>query len=453
MEAIDIDADEESDGREENSLYYNQSEHAGKPLDYSDPFIRCNTSTASGFVKKYFESSRLHHISASKAELSLLTAKYMARHNKVSTHPQSLLPFKTIMHVDMDCFFCSVALRKRPDLVSTPVAIAHSTHSNDTTGSSTSQIASCNYPARDMGVRSGSFLGAARKVCPDLIVLPYSFDEIDACSKQLYNAILSFADYVEAVSCDEAYVDVSWLVQRRANTESICEIARIRRSLAEELRQIIFDATSGCVASIGISTNPTLARMATKRAKPNGVFLLDPKDAMEFLKTVKISDLPGVGSNMQSIFEQMGVSTCNDVQHWNLSQFQSKLGLKKGLALFDTLRGIDDRILENKPRQSIGADINWGVRFQEEKQVYSFLRDLCDEIAGRLHKLGAKGKQITLNVKKKLYEGEPGKFLGKLISYIGFSPTYLPSSKITSRMWALPRYFKIMLIVKTNHHD
>lgn len=120
-----------------------------------------------------------------------------------------------IMHVDMDCFFASVATRGDPAVASKPVAIAHSMSTNNSTKSSsfknfsTSEIACVNYEARKYGVKNGWYLGKAMEACPNLVVLPYDFEEYNKCSKEIYKVLIRFGDFVQAVSCDEAYIDVS----------------------------------------------------------------------------------------------------------------------------------------------------------------------------------------------------------------------------------------------------
>ncbi|KAL2916549.1 deoxycytidyl transferase [Polyrhizophydium stewartii] len=481
-----------------------------RTLDLTDPFVRNNIATAPGFLKRYFAASRLHHLSIWKAELGLLASRHMRLHGKRPDHPPAAAPFRTIMHVDMDCFFASVALRSRPDLVNTPVVIAHSsglapaasaagvdaqmagssggryaakpTPSNAASATtadgqpafkSTSEIASCNYAARACGIANGSFLGGALKLAPNLVVLPYDFASIDACSKALYRVLLEHADFVQAVSCDEAYIDVTLQVKRRveaavaqsggallvdddghADTDDEAEddfgddlllpvrrrasksrkrggasrdgvgsggklsqtgqamCAQIATEIAEDLRAKIRDATGGCIASIGIGCSMLLARIATKRAKPNGVFLLRPASAREHVEALGIRDLPGVGHVLASKCAEHGLKTCGDVARMPLPDVQRILGDKVGATLHQFAQGIDARSLENKERQSIGAEVTWGIRFQTQNQVAAFMDDFCQEIYGRAVRAGVRGKHITVKAKKRLYEGEPPKFLG-----------------------------------------
>ena len=247
-------------------------------------------STAPGFLQHFFASSRLHHLSTWKGDLTDYVIKRLNVRSKASSNlheicqrgpSDSTESFRTIMHVDMDCFFASVGIKIRPHLKNRPVAVAHSLD-GVSLEYSTSEIASCNYIARRRGVKNGMFIGAAKALVPDIVIIPYEFEQYDKCSKLLYDILIDSGGFVQAVSCDEAFVDVTFIVQENIN--HICQKGfqgiileesqeRVTMQIAEQLRRRIFDCT-GCQASIGASSNILLARLCTTRAKPNGVCIL-----------------------------------------------------------------------------------------------------------------------------------------------------------------------------------
>lgn len=406
------------------------------------------TSTSPGFIQSYFAKSRLHHISTWKSDLSEYVCQYYVKEtakancNSVRISRPSEA-FRTILHVDLDCFFASVALLDRPHLKGKPMAVAHSCgpeknldpskfHSH-----SSSEIASCNYEARAKGVRNGMFLGTAKSLCPDLVVVPYELEKYDNCSKSLYRILMANADYVQAVSCDEAYVDITCRIQHELSHELLSEerkqfrIEEISRKIAESIRGEIFAASGGCTASVGISSNILLARLATKKAKPNGVFFISDVAASEHMKSLPIADLPGVGHAIVKRCADVNLFTCGDIlQSISMSlsgssgsnskfnavnvNYNGKYGLgeKTWAMLCEYAAGRDNRVLENKGRQTVGSEINWGMRFQTDSQIESFMQEFSEEVFNRLKKAGMSSSHITVNVKKRLYEGEPGKFLG-----------------------------------------
>lgn len=160
-------------------------------LDFSKESVRNAVCTAPGFLTKYFASSRLHHLSTWKTELIQFVADKM-KSRKYEPQAGDGLYF----HVDMDCFFASVALRDRPELKDRPVVIAHCT-SDDRTISSTAEIASCNYPARDRGIKNGSSVRRAKSMADDLVVLPYDFKAITECTTELYSVMIEHSDFVQ----------------------------------------------------------------------------------------------------------------------------------------------------------------------------------------------------------------------------------------------------------------
>ncbi|KAJ3027476.1 deoxycytidyl transferase [Rhizophlyctis rosea] len=370
-------------------------------LDMSSDWVKQNISTAPGFIDKYFSSSRLHHLSTWKSALQSYVAQNAKPKPKI-TNPK--LHVRTIFHIDMDCFFASVALRAHPkELAAQPVAIAHS---SGTTGASTSEIASCNYSARAAGIKNGMSLGKARTLCPTLTVLPYTFAEYDACSKALYRVLLKYGDEVQAVSVDEAFVDVTSKVKVGGGEGQ--EVA-----IAEKIRREIFTVTEGCCASIGIGPNIMLSRVATRKAKPDGVFQIRREDAETYLKDLPVSDLPGVGWVLAQKLATHGLTTCGHIAQTPLPKLQETYGEKTGMMLHSYSRGIDTRTLQNPERKSIGAEVNWGVRFETQGEVEKFMGELCGEVWKRMGEGGVRGgKVVTVKIKRRRYEGEPAKVLG-----------------------------------------
>jgi nucleotidyltransferase/DNA polymerase involved in DNA repair len=436
------------------------------------------TSATPGFISAYFASSRLSHLSMWKSDLIDFVGKYCVDRNKIPSDPLKAR-HRIIMHVDMDCFFASVALRDRPHLRDKPVAVSHSTNGIEK-DFSTSEIASCNYIARAKGVRNGVFVGSVKELVPDLVILPYEFDKYDEVTKLVYDILLKKSDFVQAVSCDEAYIDITSIIQKKVmglgnktqpselvsgksfhvkkrkgylnmsdndfdedieedhdesesslfsshrghsvlragNNSSVYSneqqnlLQRFSIQYAEEIRSEIYQASRGCTASIGISHNMLLCRLATSNAKPNGVYYLSNKEMFTFLNPLVIRDLPGFGGALAEKCEKLGIKCLEDVRKLQLFEMKKELGEKTAETLFNYSQGIDHRTLENKLRQSIGADINWGIRFTEASQVDTFLMEFCHEVWNRMEKVQLCGSHLILTILKRNYEGEPLKYLG-----------------------------------------
>ncbi|CAD0197901.1 unnamed protein product [Chrysodeixis includens] len=429
------------------------------------------TAADPNFIAEFYNNSRLHHISqlgaCFKQHINDLREnsnfQFPARvqlkekilnSNNFNTFTQ--LKFeknKVIMHIDMDCFFVSVGLRSRPELRGKPVAVTHSKggqgrpkregvdrHAEfnlykqkqikkfsmstgkpenevvietriDSIGDenekygSMSEIASCSYEAREKGLGNGMFMGAALKLCPDLQTIPYDFDGYKEVAYTLYNTIAQYTLDVEAVSCDEMYVDC---------TELLADMKVNVQSFATMLREEIKNKT-GCPCSTGFGGNRLQARLATKRAKPDGQFFLTEDLVEDFIYEIKLRDLPGVGRQTAQKLEALGHITCGSLQSLSLASLKSQLGNKTGAQLFDQCRGRDQHPLSFLTvRKSVSAEVNYGIRFENSNQCIDFLKQLSAEVHSRMQQFKVVGKCITLKLMVRDEEApvETAKFMG-----------------------------------------
>lgn len=411
--------------------------HAAKLLA-SPSWREKNTATSESFLSGFFAKSRLHYLSTWKGELKDLVSQALKDAGREEgSQPLPKGTSRVIMHVDFDSFFVSVGLRDRPDLVDQPVVVCHA-GSRDGGGagvSSTSEIASCNYVARKFGVHNGWSLGRARQVCPKVQTIPYDFEAYKNISIDFYSLMLLHADAIEAVSVDEALIDVSKLLQEmrvggsdddsernsllsayRDYTSSQGEQWTEEKQLAEALRDEIRRRTR-CEASIGIGSNTLLARLATRHAKPGGSYHLKDCDIGGFVDKLEVDDLQGVGYNTRHRFQSVfGTSNVGELKRIaSQSKFVSELGPKLGKQVWDKMHGIDRAELEGaKQRQSVGAAVNYGIRFQNQDEAEVFVRNLSQEVSNRLVNYGLRGKQLNVTVMIRDPEApvEAPKFLG-----------------------------------------
>eukprot|EP00644_Phytophthora_capsici_P002626 jgi/Phyca11/543310/estExt2_Genewise1Plus.C_PHYCAscaffold_110528 len=361
--------------------------------------LRTN-STKDGpeFVRHFFAKSRLHHIGTWRTTFQQKATEFQAKYKGPPvTRSAASSSDRVILHVDMDCFFVAVAIRGRPELEKVPVAVAHS----EKAGSS--EISSCNYLARAKGVGAGMFMQSAKELCPELVVLPYQFDAIERVSFQIYDIFFSHTPYVQAVSCDEAFLEFG------SGTDGM--------KMAKMIRQEIFEQT-GCPASVGVSFNVLLAKLSSKKAKPDGIYrIADTHDAEEFMQSLKISDLPGAGRKTGEKLETLGVEDVGQLVTKTKVELVQLLGKATGEMLYNFARGIDTRPLSmeaNTMRKSVSAVVNFGIRFEKWEDATVFLMALGEELSHRLRSLNVRTKCLTLLIKKRA-EGapiEPSKFMG-----------------------------------------
>lgn len=440
-------------------------------LDYKKPDQGPKTAVDPNFISEFYNNSRLHHISQLGAcfkqhinELrensefvfpgrSHLKQNILAMNSLSNLSPINFEKGKTIMHIDMDCFFVSVGLRQRPDLRGKAVAVTHSkggqprskrpgvdrdtefnlykqkqikkickatgkpeddmdfesrvdhiADENDKFGSM-SEIASCSYEARAKGVGNGMFMGAALRLCPDLHTIPYDFEGYKEVAYTLYNTIAQYTLDIEAVSCDEMYVDCTNLLK-----EMGVSVQDFATALRDEIRN-----KTGCPCSTGFGGNRLQARLATKRAKPDGQFFLTAELVEDFMFDIKLKDLPGVGRQIAQKLESIGHQTCGSLQSLTLATLKSHLGNKTGAQLFNQCRGRDaNPLIFHTIRKSVSAEVNYGIRFENNDQVIEFLKQLSAEVNSRMQQFKVLGKCITLKLMIRAEDApvETAKFMG-----------------------------------------
>ena len=271
-----------------------------------------------------------------------------------------------LCHIDMDCFFVSVALKTRPDLVGKPVVITHSSANSGAYG----EISSCSYEARKKGLYARQLVRDALKLCPDLVCLPYQFDDYISTAKQLYSIIAKYTLKIKAISCDELYFDIGSLCSE-LNISNFLEVIKI-------IRYEIFEETK-CQASAGLGPNWLLARLATKKAKPNGQFYIPQENAMNFIKDLPIEDIPTVGWNSKEVLQNnfgKDVEKCGQLMSYSLEDLRRVLGVTNGEKLFRALRGKCDDMDFNEviDRKSVSVNVNFGVRLKNVS--FKFLKFL-----------------------------------------------------------------------------
>ena len=410
----------------------------------------------SSFLGEFYNNSRLHHISTMGANFKKYVAELRdARGGGEGGFPareelrrqfgqEEFSPFRepVMMHIDMDCFFVSVGLRGRPELAGKPVAVAHARGAKEVSRdvaalrkaerdhyakkygggggqaaatddvdpvefSSMSELASCSYEARAKGVKNGMFLGPALKLCPELKTIPYDFEAYQEVARELYDIVASYTLDIQAVSCDEMLVDVTGVLNEARLPDPL--------ALAEALRKRVREKT-GCSASVGMGPNLLLARMATRRAKPDGAFVLRQEEAEAFMRDVPVRDLPGVGRvTANRLLQEFRMETCGQLQGVGLGRLQRDFGPKAGRTLHSFCRGIDGRGLNTEQeRKSIGAEVNYGIRFKTGDDCAQFLEQLSAEVGSRMEKAGVRGRCITLKlmVRAENAPKETSKFLG-----------------------------------------
>jgi DNA polymerase-4 len=285
---------------------------------------------------------------------------------------------RTIIHLDMDCFYAAIEIRDKPELAGKPVAVGGA---RDRRG----VLTTCNYEARKFGVRSAMPTFQALQRCPELIVLPTRFEVYRHESAKIRDILFRFTPLVEPLSLDEAFLDVS----RRSEEPS---------ALAGEIRRLIFQNTA-LTASAGIAPNKMLAKIASDWNKPNGQFAIRPEDIPEFMEKLPVQKLWGIGAKSAEKFRRLGVQTCGELQRCSRIQLHEWFG-KFGLELFLLCRGDDRREIQpDRERKSLSTERTFATDLTSAGQCESRIPELFEEMMADLKKTGAEEQIKSLFVK------------------------------------------------------
>ncbi len=244
---------------------------------------------------------------------------------------------RKIVHVDMDAFYASVEQRDNPQLRGQPVVVAWR--------GTRSVVCAASYEARRFGIRSAMPTVRAERLCPEAIFVAPDFPRYRAVSRLVREIFQRHTDLIEPLSLDEAYLDVT------ENKTGLPTATRVAQTIREQIRTEL-DLT----ASAGVAPNKFLAKIASDWRKPNGLFVIQPKDVDSFLPPLPVGRIPGVGKVTEAKLERLGIKTVGDLQGIALNALESAFG-RYGLRLYDLARGNDlSPVVPDRPTQSVSAE-------------------------------------------------------------------------------------------------
>ena len=272
---------------------------------------------------------------------------------------------RKILHIDMDCFYAAVEERENPALKGKPVGVS----GNSMRG----VLTTANYEARKFGCRSAMPVFMAKEKCPQLILVPIRFELYREESRKIRSILARFTEVIEPLSLDEAYLDVSEL---ESSGEAVAR--EIRNQIREELR---------ITASAGIAPNKMLAKVASDWKKPDGQFAIHEEEVAEFMLTLPVKKIPGVGKKMAARLLELSVSTCGDLQRFERVDLASRFG-KWGSELYDLCRGQDLRpVVVERERKSVSNETTFRENLtsleQLDEALHPMVRELSESLQGK----------------------------------------------------------------------
>lgn len=287
----------------------------------------------------------------------------------------------TILHVDMDAFFAAVELLDRPDARGKPAIVGH-------TGGR-GVVTSATYEARRFGVRSAMPVSQALRLCPTAIILPPHHEKYTEYSRRVMGIFHEVTPLVEPLSIDEAFLDVSGARRLLGSSRRIAELIRSR--VQEE---------TGLTCSVGVAGTKFLAKLASGHAKPNGLLVIPPGEALAYLRPLPVGALWGVGASTRAALERMGMRTVADIADAPLPVLQRAVGEASARRLHELAQGRDTRRVVTESREkSVGHENTFAVDVDDADLLRREVLRLAGRVGERLRGHTLVGRTVAIKVR------------------------------------------------------
>lgn len=287
---------------------------------------------------------------------------------------------REIIHLDMDAFFASAEVLDSPTLRGKPVIVGG--------GMKRGVVSAASYEARKFGVHSAMPMARAKRLCPHGVFLPVRMERYKEVSDRIFEIFRRFTPFVEPLSLDEAFLDVTESARLFGSGE---EIARTIKALVW--------SESGLTVSAGVAASKFVAKIASDLHKPDGLTVVPPGREKEFLEPLPVGRLWGVGEVTRGKLGEMGIRTIGDLARVPAETLSRQFG-KHGAHLHRLSRGVDDREVETaRETKSMGREDTFDEDLLDGDDLRRELLAIATRVAARLRRHGLKGKTVSLKVK------------------------------------------------------
>jgi DNA polymerase-4 len=289
---------------------------------------------------------------------------------------------RRILHCDMDCFYAAVHMRDEPALAGKPVVIGGSPEGRGV-------VAAASYEARRFDVRSAIPAARARRLCPDAVFLSPDFPRYRKESEAIFEIFRRYTPLVQAVSIDEAYLDVSDHLGERGSATAVA------REIKERVR-----AERRLTVSIGVGPSRLVAKIASDFDKPDGLTVVPPRRVLDFLAPLPVRSLPGVGPATERVLkEELGIATIAELRAQPAERLASRFG-RHGDGLYRYARGIDERpVVTSRERKSLGTETTYPTDLEGLELMDGEVGRLAAEVAAGLAKRRLAARTVTVKVR------------------------------------------------------
>ena len=288
---------------------------------------------------------------------------------------------RKIIHIDMDAFFAAVEQRDFPEYRNKPLIVGGSPFSRGV-------VATCSYEARPYGIHSAMPTSRAYRLCPEAIFVRPRFEAYREASLAIRQIFFEYTDFVEPLSLDEAYLDVTESAQHNGSATLIAKAIKARIKQQTQL-----------TASAGISYNKFLAKIASDLDKPDGLCLITPKQGVAFVEQLPIHKFHGVGKATTQKMHDLGIQTGKDLRLFSLEDLQQHFG-KSASYYYHIARGIDNRpVVNQRKSQSVGVETTFQQDIGDVQAVLGHLQQLFDTALSKVTDKHLSAHTVTVKIK------------------------------------------------------
>jgi len=315
---------------------------------------------------------------------------------------------RIILHLDMDSFYASVEMQKRPELRGKPVVIG----ADPKQGSGRGVVCTCSYEARAFGIRSALPISRAFSLCPHAVYLPPDFALYSSVSESVMTILRSFGFRLQQVSIDEAFLDIS----------SLGDYSRAG-DLAREIKSVI-QSRLGITCSIGIGPGKAVAKIASEIQKPDGLTIVQPENLEALLRPLAVRTIPGIGGKSETVFSSLGILTIGDLLDADPRMLVARFG-RGVVPLINSIHGIDEsEVCENTGVRSLSRETTFEYDTGDLSLIADTLRHLADAVCLTLKEEHLRCRTVTVKVR---YQGFATRTKARTLSHNTDDPAAIMS--------------------------
>jgi DNA polymerase-4 len=296
------------------------------------------------------------------------------------------MPGRAVIHIDLDSFFASVEIKKKPEIKGLPVVVGA-----DGDPTKRGVVSAASYEARKFGIKAAMPLRQAKKLCPGAVFLPVDFAAYEEVSENFMAILRDYSPLVESFGLDEAFIEVLADPGADPYKHALALSSEMKARVKREL---------GLTASVGVGPNKLLAKMCSEVTKPDGYFVLEEKEVEKFLRDLPVRKLWGVGAKTENRLKELGINTVGELARTPVTHIVRNFGPTIGRSLHEHARGVDDSpVVPFYEPESMGRE----VTFEEDAADFHILREtlyaLTEDVVARLKAAGDKAGAVTIKVR------------------------------------------------------